>query len=353
MGKPNKHGVDKDGFIIEDGFFGDVYPTPKIRNKKKSVTDDRKKTSVSEQREWILPCNTEYYDLDNALRNLKRIDWRQTKQLKNAKVGDIVYIYCKNKKDGAICYKGAILAVNKMENIIDDSKYSSDGSVSEGPCIEVAMFTEYDLPDVITYARLKEHGLLSRLQGPTVINGSVTDYLHECDELQRKINWSSGFFVDIPDTILYPFPIKINDNLNGKTENIQIALDDTHNAEEKEKHAQSLTLDELKRIAKGQQTKKPKQITATVTQAVRDPYIAEYAKRRAKGICQLCGKKAPFKRPDGEPYLESHHIQWLSKGGADSIGNTVALCPNCHKKMHVVNYEKDINKLLAANMKLL
>ena len=24
MSRPNKHGVDKDGFIIEDGFFGDM-----------------------------------------------------------------------------------------------------------------------------------------------------------------------------------------------------------------------------------------------------------------------------------------------------------------------------------------
>ena len=78
---------------------------------------------------------------------------------------------------------------------------------------------------------------------------------------------------------------------------------------------------------------------------IKSPYIAEYAKKRANGICQLCGKKAPFNRPDGEPYLESHHIEWLSKGGADSIGNTVALCPNCHKKMHIVNLENDVRKL--------
>ncbi|WP_296863638.1 HNH endonuclease [Thermosyntropha sp.] len=32
----------------------------------------------------------------------------------------------------------------------------------------------------------------------------------------------------------------------------------------------------------------------------------------------------------GEP-----HIEWLSRGGTDTIDNTVALCPNCHRKMHV------------------
>ena len=75
---------------------------------------------------------------------------------------------------------------------------------------------------------------------------------------------------------------------------------------------------------------------------VRDPFIAEYAKRRAKGICQLCGQEAPFQDKDGNPYLESHHIVWLANGGADSIDNTVALCPNCHCKMHVVNDASDV-----------
>jgi len=74
-------------------------------------------------------------------------------------------------------------------------------------------------------------------------------------------------------------------------------------------------------------------------------YISELAKRRAKGKCQLCKKSAPFKNKYGKPYLETHHIKWLSKGGEDSMANTIALCPNCHRKMHVVNLDQDIQKL--------
>lgn len=77
----------------------------------------------------------------------------------------------------------------------------------------------------------------------------------------------------------------------------------------------------------------------------RDASIAAYVKKRANGHCQLCGKIAPFKTQDGEPYLECHHIEWLSNGGEDSIYNCVALCPNCHRKMHMVNDPKDIEKL--------
>lgn len=79
---------------------------------------------------------------------------------------------------------------------------------------------------------------------------------------------------------------------------------------------------------------------------VRDPYVSEYAKRRANGICQLCGKPAPFKDSDGKPFLESHHIIWLTDGGADSPENTVALCPNCHRKMHIINDPKDVATLI-------
>lgn len=130
------------------------------------------------------------------------------------------------------------------------------------------------------------------------------------------------------------------------------ALDDTHTYEEKEKHASEIKLDQLESIAFEQGEAHPREVTTTVTQRVRNPYIAEYAKRRAGGICQLCGNSAPFKNKDGEPYLESHHIVWLSEGGEDTVKNTVALCPNCHKKMHVLNLPEDVERLIACNEEL-
>ena len=51
--------------------------------------------------------------------------------------------------------------------------------------------------------------------------------------------------------------------------------------------------------------------------------------------------EAPFKTKDGTPYLETHHIVWLSNGGEENPDNTVALCPNCHRKMHSLNLKKD------------
>lgn len=57
-----------------------------------------------------------------------------------------------------------------------------------------------------------------------------------------------------------------------------------------------------------------------------------------KGIVDNANNQAPFQNENGQPI---HHIKWLSRGGEDTINNTVALCPNYHKKMHVLNSERD------------
>lgn len=74
---------------------------------------------------------------------------------------------------------------------------------------------------------------------------------------------------------------------------------------------------------------------------IRNEFVAEFARRIADGKCQLCEQEAPFKKRNSVPYLEVHHIDWLSKGGKDVPENTVALCPNCHRKMHVLDLGQD------------
>lgn len=77
----------------------------------------------------------------------------------------------------------------------------------------------------------------------------------------------------------------------------------------------------------------------------RNKYVREYSLRRANGKCELCKKDAPFKI-DGEAYLEEHYITWLSRGGGDSIDNVSAVCPNCHRKLHLLDDKKDIEELV-------
>ena len=88
----------------------------------------------------------------------------------------------------------------------------------------------------------------------------------------------------------------------------------------------------------------------------RDPVIAAAVKERANGQCDLCGQPAPFNNANGFPYLEEHHLVRLADGGDDSVYNAVALCPNCHRKMHIVNDEKDketLKKRILAYLKVM
>ncbi len=114
---------------------------------------------------------------------------------------------------------------------------------------------------------------------------------------------------------------------------------------EKKKQVKKLSISQLQSQAVKSSSKTSSYRQATSNQYIRNQSIARYTKLKANGICELCEKPAPFFDKDGEPYLESHHVIWLERGGADSIDNTVALCPNCHKKMHVVEDKSDFNKL--------
>ena len=121
------------------------------------------------------------------------------------------------------------------------------------------------------------------------------------------------------------------------------------NVKSKTEELVQMAFDELKRKAIERQTTKVPNRQTVSTTYIRDPYIARYARLRANGKCQLCGQAAPFIDLHGDPYLESHHIIWLSRGGADTIDNTIGLCPNCHRKMHVLDKDEDRKRLITIN----
>lgn len=76
--------------------------------------------------------------------------------------------------------------------------------------------------------------------------------------------------------------------------------------------------------------------------------LQTYVFGRAAGKCELCNSAAPFLTPDGTPYLELHHLRSRSQGGQDTKVNLVALCPNCHRKMHICGTDSDLQTLIAA-----
>lgn len=154
--------------------------------------------------------------------------------------------------------------------------------------------------------------------------------------------------------LVYKFPLKKLDS------NFSISKDTIEKSErEKEKKIKVLTPKELaekaklisdtnkdlyeKRISKDKTTRGYRYTKKK--EFIRDPFIATYVKDIAKGICQLCEQVAPFEK-EGKPFLHSHHIEYLSNGGLDTIENCIAVCPNCHARIHELEDIKDKKKLL-------
>lgn len=79
---------------------------------------------------------------------------------------------------------------------------------------------------------------------------------------------------------------------------------------------------------------------------IRDIQVSIYIKAMAVGKCELCEQAAPFHGRDGAPYLEIHHIRMLADGGPDVPSNTVALCPNCHKAIHLGANSEQLREIL-------
>lgn len=80
----------------------------------------------------------------------------------------------------------------------------------------------------------------------------------------------------------------------------------------------------------------------------RSEQVRQYVLMRANGICESCRKPAPFRRKDGSPYLEPHHINRLSDGGLDHPQYVGAICPACHREIHHGEHGKAKNEQLRA-----
>lgn len=74
--------------------------------------------------------------------------------------------------------------------------------------------------------------------------------------------------------------------------------------------------------------------------------VKVYVRRRANGRCEGCDAPAPFTDRGGNPYLEPHHAERLTDGGPDDVGNVIALCPTCHRRVHHASDGRTYNETL-------
>jgi len=102
------------------------------------------------------------------------------------------------------------------------------------------------------------------------------------------------------------------------------------------------------RIRASRRPSKPRSGTTITTVFDRDPNIIAYAKGRAGCRCEVPGCDAPlFLKPDGEPYVEVHHIHMLADGGEDTTNNVACLCPSHHREIHFGTRRSELEAALS------
>ena len=275
---------------------------------------------------WLLPSNEKNYDVEKAYLEYHSIDWHQTNS--QVAVNDIVYIY-ESKPKQAVRFSCLVTAVNKRSANKKDRDCVKDSTPFENKDRYMTLKFQRHFENVLPKMKDLEANGVPVIRSLMRVPEKALTYIQKCDNKDRAVQRSDG---DIP--------LDHWSFVGGDEEELK---------EQAEKEAKGLSDFELYEKANQQGATKPKERAITVSTYARNAYVAEASKRRAKGICQLCGNPAPFNDKNGNPYLETHHIIWLSEGGADVLDNTAALCPNCHKKMHVVNDSNDVKKLQDLN----
>lgn len=108
----------------------------------------------------------------------------------------------------------------------------------------------------------------------------------------------------------------------------------------------ALVMGDLKGVMELVKTEKPgiaeQRIKYLYSQApTRNKKLVENLHELYSGKCQICLWDPVNKYGNG--LCEGHHIQWLSRGGSDELGNMVLVCPNHHSAIHRTDAPLDYN----------
>ena len=102
------------------------------------------------------------------------------------------------------------------------------------------------------------------------------------------------------------------------------------------------SLESLARLEKKMQKLRP-QLKERVSSFIERGAIASKIKVLTKHKCLVCEamglNPVGFRKPDGTPYVETHHVEPVSQlsVGALGLANLITLCANHHRQMHYGN----------------
>ena len=170
-----------DALIQQDGFFGGYHisrgnwisilldGTVSLGNISGLIDESyivtaskQKKEKNRPPREWIIPANPKYYDIEHAFNHTDEIDWKQGSGIKT---GDTVYMYVAAPVS-AVLYQCRVLET--------DIPYDyQDGKLTVKALMRIKLLKRYE-PNMFTFEVLKEEYGIYAVRGPRGIPGSLS-----------------------------------------------------------------------------------------------------------------------------------------------------------------------------------
>lgn len=116
-------------------------------------------------KEWIIPSNPKYYDIQGAFRRSEEIDWKQGKGIRT---GDTVYMYVAAPVS-AILYE-CLVTETDIPFVFDS------GNVHMTSLMKIRLMRQYR-EDAFTFARLGEDFGIFAVRGPRGVPAALSDAL--------------------------------------------------------------------------------------------------------------------------------------------------------------------------------
>ena len=131
-----------------------------------ATASKKKKAKIRPPKEWIIPANPKFYDVEDAFDNAEIIDWKQSSSVK---VGDTVFMYIAAPVS-AILYKCKVVEV--------DIPYDyQDKNLTITTLMKIKLLRRYNRQK-FTFDRLKEDYGIYAVRGPRGVPNSLSRELN-------------------------------------------------------------------------------------------------------------------------------------------------------------------------------
>ena len=151
--------------VLLDGTVSEQRVYELIETSFLATASAKKKEKLRPPKEWIVPANPKYYDIEHAFDGVKEIDWKQGAGIKK---GDTVFMYA-GAPVSAILFKCKVTET-------DIPYHYQDKNLTITALMKIRLQKRYK-PDKFTFERLKsEYGIFA-VRGPRGIPNSLSGAL--------------------------------------------------------------------------------------------------------------------------------------------------------------------------------